>query len=149
MSCSAEGEAMKFHDLVGDIRPHLRRERRAKQRSSARGLRLRARACTMDLLEAAWFLQMAPATLRKRASAGCVPAYRPGKSWVFLFDELSQFLKSRKQSCPSISAPTLRIGGSVSRLTVGKSDLPLALRIAKKRAILNLLHAAPRGRKPN
>ncbi len=42
----------------------------------------------MDLDEAAQFLHMAPSRLRKRAAAGKLHAYQPGKTWVFLQDEL-------------------------------------------------------------
>ena len=42
---------------------------------------------TLSLHEAAAFLQMSPLTLRKRAAAGKVPAYKPAKAWVFLSDE--------------------------------------------------------------
>jgi excisionase family DNA binding protein len=66
---------------------------------------------TIGLEDAARYLHMAPSTLRKRAAAGKLSAYKPGKTWAFLQDELLHYLKSTKSVCPSIDAPTLRIGG--------------------------------------
>jgi hypothetical protein len=39
---------------------------------------------TIGLDEAARFLHMAPSTLRKRAAAGKLNAYKPGKTWEVL-----------------------------------------------------------------
>jgi hypothetical protein len=37
---------------------------------------------TIGLEDAARFLHMAPSTLRKRAAAGKLDAYKPGRTWV-------------------------------------------------------------------
>jgi excisionase family DNA binding protein len=103
---------------------------------------------TLSVQEAAAFLQMSPLTLRKRAAAGRVPAYKPGKAWAFLLDELHEYLKAHKQ-CPSIAAPTLRTFGAVSGLRAVKSGSQLAQQIANKRRNLRLLREAQLGGRPS
>jgi len=49
---------------------------------------------TFDLKQAAQFLQMSPATLGEKARSGQIPAAKPGKSWVFLEDDLVTFIRS-------------------------------------------------------
>lgn len=44
---------------------------------------------TLNLLEAATFLRMHPEELRRRAKLGHIPGAKPGKSWVFLQDDLA------------------------------------------------------------
>jgi len=88
---------------------------------------------TIGLDEAARFLHMAPSTLRKRAAAGMLNAYKPGKTWVFLHDELLTYLKSTQSTCPSTIAPHLRIGGPDFSSTATKSASRLAREIAAKR----------------
>jgi hypothetical protein len=72
---------------------------------------------TIGLEDGARFRHVAPSTLRKRAAAGKLSAYKPGKTWVFLQDELLTYLKSSKSACPSTAAPTPRIGGPDSNST--------------------------------
>jgi hypothetical protein len=43
---------------------------------------------TIGLEEAARVLRMAPSTLRKRAAAGIIIGYKPGRRWVFIQGEL-------------------------------------------------------------
>lgn len=93
---------------------------------------------TIGLDEAARFLHMAPSTLRKRAAAGKLIAYKPGKTWVFLQDELLNYLKSTKAACPSTADPTPRIGGPDSNSRAAKSASRLAQEIAAKRKSLKL-----------
>ena len=88
---------------------------------------------TISLDEAARFLHMAPSTLRKRAAAGMLTAYKPGKTWVFLHDELLNYLKSTQRTCPSTVAPHPRIGGPDSNSMAMKSAYRLAQEIAAKR----------------
>ena len=88
---------------------------------------------TIGLEDAARFLHMAPSTLRKRAAAGKLDAYKPGKTWVFLQDELLHYLKSTKSACPSTAAPTLRIGGPDFSSMGARSASRLAREIAAKR----------------
>lgn len=91
---------------------------------------------TIGLEEAAAILRMAPSTLRKRAAAGKVPGYKPGREWTFIRAEVYEHLKACRPPCPSIAAPGLRIGGAGSRLPAEKSDFQLAQRIAAKRKSL-------------
>src|SRR5450631_2116717 len=101
---------------------------------------------TLGIEEAAAFLRMRPATLRKRAAAGTVPGYKPGKAWVLLLDELFQHLKASSK-CPSISAKTVRTGGFGFSSTDAKSAAALAQRIAKKRLSLSRSSEAAHGDK--
>ncbi|MCH7552867.1 MAG: helix-turn-helix domain-containing protein [Chloroflexi bacterium] len=48
----------------------------------------------MGLKEAAKFMCMSPCALREKAKSGLIPAAKPGKSWVFLEDDLVAYLRS-------------------------------------------------------
>ena len=103
---------------------------------------------TLSLQRAAAFLFMSPSTLRKRAAAGRVPGYKPGKAWVFLLDDLVNYLKASRP-CPSISAQNLRTTGSAFSSTDAKSGSALAQRIAARRRNLKQTREAARGDKLN
>lgn len=45
-----------------------------------------------DLQEAAHFLRMSPTILRRKAAAGEIRGAKPGKRWVFLEDDLADYL---------------------------------------------------------
>ena len=92
---------------------------------------------TLRLNAAAALLGISPITLRKRACAGTVPGYKPGKAWVFLEDELMDYLKSTRK-CPSIAAQIRPTGGFGSSLMAEKSAFHLVQRIAAKRRNLKL-----------
>ncbi|VVD26558.1 DNA binding protein, excisionase family [Paraburkholderia dioscoreae] len=49
---------------------------------------------TLTLGEAADMLKMHPEGLRRRAKSGLVPAAKPGKQWVFLQEDLQNYLRS-------------------------------------------------------
>jgi len=49
---------------------------------------------TLDLLEAALFLRMHPEEVRRRAKIGLIPGAKPGKSWVFLQEDLVKYLRA-------------------------------------------------------
>jgi excisionase family DNA binding protein len=49
---------------------------------------------TLTLQEAAELLKMHPEELRRRARAGKVPAAKPGKQWVFIEEDLQNYLRS-------------------------------------------------------
>ncbi|MFY0083443.1 helix-turn-helix domain-containing protein [Acinetobacter baumannii] len=49
---------------------------------------------TLSLDQAATFLRMHPEELRRRAKLGLIPGAKPGKSWVFLEDDLADYLRS-------------------------------------------------------
>lgn len=48
----------------------------------------------IELREAAAYLLMSPSALREKAKAGKVPAFKPGKRWLFLASELDTWLRS-------------------------------------------------------
>lgn len=48
---------------------------------------------TMNCTEAAKFLNMHPVTLSKKAHAGIIPAAKLAKSWVFIQDDLIQYIR--------------------------------------------------------
>lgn len=48
---------------------------------------------TLDLQEAALFLRMSPAVLRQKAKQGQIKGAKPGKRWVFLEDDLADYLR--------------------------------------------------------
>jgi len=49
---------------------------------------------TLDLKEAAYFLRVHPEELRQRAKAGKIPGAKVGRCWIFLKDDLVQYLRS-------------------------------------------------------
>ncbi len=55
---------------------------------------------TMNRIEAAKFLNMHPVTLLQKVHAGIIPAAKPAKSWVFIKDDLIQYLRSNYQLQP-------------------------------------------------
>lgn len=50
---------------------------------------------TLDLSEAAGFLKMHPEELRRRAKCGLIPGAKAGRAWVFLEEDLADWLRSR------------------------------------------------------
>ena len=63
-------------------------------RPAERNLYLEVIVRTLNLQQAAEFLQLHPQTLRQKARAGEIPGARPGKSWCFLEDDLVEYLRS-------------------------------------------------------
>ena len=49
---------------------------------------------TLALTEAAAFLRVHPEELRKRAKAGQIPGAKVGRAWVFLDEDLADYLRS-------------------------------------------------------
>ena len=83
---------------------------------------------TLDLQEAATFLWMNPETLRQKTKAGIIPGAKPGKSWVYVEEDLIDFIRSqytvpaeqavrvtRKEVLPCHSTDVIKPGGSASR----------------------------------
>ncbi len=68
---------------------------------------------TFDVQEAADFLHISARVLRKRARNGEVPAARPGKCWVFIEEDLVEYL--RHQYSPHRHMP--RAGSNVGGTT--------------------------------
>lgn len=50
---------------------------------------------TLNLQEAAEWLQMNPEVLRRKAKVGEIPAAKPGCRWIFLFDDLVSYVRSQ------------------------------------------------------
>ncbi len=50
---------------------------------------------TLDLHQAAEFLSMNPEALRQKVKAGTIPGAKPGKRWVFLEEDLVQYIRSQ------------------------------------------------------
>lgn len=49
---------------------------------------------TLSLTEAAALLRMHPEEVRRRAKLGAIPAAKPGRSWVFIEDDLAEYVRS-------------------------------------------------------
>src|SRR6187401_666841 len=49
---------------------------------------------TLSLSEAAVFLKLHPEELRRRAKRGLAPGAKVGKCWVFIDDDLAEYLRS-------------------------------------------------------
>lgn len=83
---------------------------------------------TLNLVQAGDFLKMHPEEVRKRVKQGLLPGAKIGRAWVFLEDDLANFiranysdprqaleviLRKENQSCHSSNA--VLPGGSASR----------------------------------
>ena len=101
---------------------------------------------TLSLLEAATFLRMHPEELRRRAKLGHIPGAKPGKSWVFLQDDLAVYLRSlyanKRQALQVTSLESkkchlsnaMKSGGLTSpHQTVSELDALLRQKIKSKR----------------
>lgn len=53
---------------------------------------------TLNRIEAAKLLNMHPITLLQKVHAGLIPAAKPAKSWVFIQDDLIQYLRGIYQN---------------------------------------------------
>lgn len=78
-------------------------------------------AQTLDLKGAAKFLHMHPKAVRQQTKAGEIPGAKPGKTWVFLVQDLVRYVQSlypssrqalqaEVTSCPFINAKAPRTG---------------------------------------
>jgi excisionase family DNA binding protein len=73
---------------------------------------------TLDLDQAAKLLHLHPDTVQQRAKAGEIPAAKPGKCWVFVEEDLIDWLRSQyfsnrrtKEKC---STNVEKLGGLIS-----------------------------------
>lgn len=101
---------------------------------------------TLSLTEAAAFLRMHPEQLRRRAKAGQIPGAKAGRAWVFIDEDLADYLRSlysrprqalqvaRRKEMECHFANAAASGGSTSSLPTGSeyADL-LALPIRPTR----------------
>jgi hypothetical protein len=102
---------------------------------------------TLDLEQAAHFLKLHPEELRRRAKAGGVQAAKVGKRWVFIKEDLADYLRSLyagrrqalqvmlgKESDPCHLSNAARSGGSTSSPPTGNEyDALLGLRMKPSR----------------
>src|SRR5258706_5431092 len=51
-------------------------------------------AGTLSLSEPAAFLRMHPEEVRRRAKMGAIPAAKPGRSWIFIEEDLAEHVRS-------------------------------------------------------
>lgn len=49
---------------------------------------------SLDLRQAAQFLKIHPEELRRRAKMGQIPGAKVGRAWVFLLEDLADYLRS-------------------------------------------------------
>lgn len=62
---------------------------------------------TLTLKQAAAFLKLHPEEVRRRARLGLLPGAKPGKSWVFLEDDLVVWLRSHYK--PPVTATLVTV----------------------------------------
>src|ERR1700687_3927380 len=86
---------------------------------------------TLSLTEAAALLHMHPEEVRRRAKCGAIPGAKPGRRWIFIEDDLADYLRSFYASPRQALQVTLRkemechfanaavSGGSTSSLQTG------------------------------
>ena len=98
---------------------------------------------TLDLKQAAAFLRMHPEEVRRRAKIGQLPGAKPGKSWVFIEDDLAAWLRGQYMTAAALppkigrekatwhSTNVEALGGSTSPRQ-GESALDALLRQAIK-----------------
>src|SRR5258708_7895720 len=97
---------------------------------------------TLNVQQAAKFLNLHPVTVQERARAGIIPGAKPGKSWIFIEEDLADYLRSiypsnrqalqgdhqEDQPCRSTNARTRRTGGSGSPMADSEYSKVLGLR---------------------
>lgn len=60
---------------------------------------------TLDLNEAADMLRMHPVTLAERAAAGAIPGAKIGKRWIFIDEDLFEWIRSKYRTPTEIKPP--------------------------------------------
>ena len=64
---------------------------------------------TLNLHEAAAFLHMHPEEVRSRTKRGLIPGAKVGRRWVFIEDDVAEFVRSlypeRRQTLPPRNSP--------------------------------------------
>jgi hypothetical protein len=81
---------------------------------------------TLSLIEAASLLHMSPSSLRDKAKRGIVPGCKPGKRWVFVLDDLLDFLRSQQTQIKLAAQRAVRVSPchSIGERKFGGSVLP-------------------------
>lgn len=102
---------------------------------------------TLNVEQAASFLNMHPVTVQAKARSGEIPAAKPGKCWTFVKDDLVSYLRSlysskwrtlegdtqEKSLCHFTSVRTPPSGGFVSPTKDNEYSEALALPCASRR----------------
>lgn len=103
---------------------------------------------TLNLHEAAAFLRMNAESLRQKAQDGLIPGAKPGRCWLFIEEDLVQYVRSQYasqrqavrvtdkevKSCHSTAETKTASGGCASRpLTDAEYANLLGLQTAPKR----------------
>ncbi|ACK78199.1 MAG: helix-turn-helix domain-containing protein [Gammaproteobacteria bacterium] len=89
-------------------------------------------ARTLDLDDAAKFLNLSKEEVRRRAKKGTIPAAKPGRCWAFLEDDLVAYFRSlypqNRQAAPSrgnteakCSTNVVKLGGLASLHPTGSA----------------------------
>lgn len=84
---------------------------------------------TLDLKEAAFFLRMSPEGLRRKIAKGELPASKIGRRWLFIEDDLVQYMRSSYATPPETSWGVVGINRrttwhSIKEATSGGLPLP-------------------------
>lgn len=80
---------------------------------------------TLDLLECAEFLKVDRTTVLRLATEGEIPGAKIGRSWVFLLDEMVEYLRSktREQQRERQSLSQSSLTDSTNPLVTGTSEI--------------------------
>ena len=83
---------------------------------------------TLGTEEAAKLLRMSPDALMRKARAGIVPADKPGRQWVFIEQDLLDWMRVRQKerACHCIASLRAPTGGSASQSAESRLDARLA-----------------------
>jgi hypothetical protein len=101
---------------------------------------------TLDLDQAAEFLHVSARILRGRAARGEVPGAKPGKSWVFLEDDLVCYLRQQyaaSRHMPRRGSKEIGACRSIDAEQYGGSGLP-AQTASEYESLLGLKISEPR-----
>jgi excisionase family DNA binding protein len=93
---------------------------------------------TLDLDQAAQLLHLHPDTVQQRAKAGEIPAAKPGKCWVFIDEDLldwlrSQYASNNNEEKNPCSGSAVKSGGLISNTLDAEFDSLVGLTTGSKR----------------
>jgi hypothetical protein len=93
---------------------------------------------TLTLPEAAEFLKCHPEWLRSQAKLGLIPGAKPGKSWVFIEEDLAAYVRAQYpvavevlQEKPKEQSPCHSINEKTALITGSKSPSQVSLQCRK------------------
>src|SRR5438309_11462214 len=76
---------------------------------------------TLSLTEAAALLRMHPEEVRRRAKCGAIPGAKPGRCWIFIGDDLAEYVRLFYASPPQ-ALPGLPRRGMEWHLATGATS---------------------------